>query len=72
MKVEKVAENEAFFRIHLGSGKIGEADFTFSLLTNGSGLLFEFPEGKYLVPMEEIVGDLIKELEIVREENEKC
>lgn len=66
MKIEKV-NNELFLRIPLASGTFGEQEFTISITVDGSGILVEFKDNKYLLRMEEVIKEIIKK---IGEENE--
>lgn len=58
MKIQKV--DGAFLRLKLADGSIGKENFTVSMIANGSGILIEFDDAKYLVSTEEIVKEVMR------------
>jgi hypothetical protein len=48
-------------RVPLAQGKFREEDFTISLLVDAQGLVVEFKNGSYLLPMEDLIAEVLKE-----------
>lgn len=59
MDIQKAREQDLFLRTELGHGKYGDEEISVSLATNGSFLLVEFENEKYIVNVQSIVEDVI-------------
>lgn len=60
MKIQKAGEKALFLRTQFGKGKFGDEEVSISLAVNGSSLLVEFEESKYIVNVQSIVEDVIE------------
>jgi|GEM_PF-2918570 len=58
MKIRKVENN--FLRAKIADGFVSGESFVVSVLTDGSGILIEFDDEKYLLETSEIVKEIIK------------
>lgn len=58
MKIEKV--ETVGVRIKMADGSAGEEDFVLSLLADGSGVVVEFENEKYLISTEEIIKEVVR------------
>ncbi len=55
MDIQKARKQDLFLRTQLGQGKYGKEEVSISLAINGSFLLVEFEDDKYIVNVKSIV-----------------
>jgi hypothetical protein len=60
MDIQKAREQDLFLRTQLGSGTFNGESVDLTIAANGSFLMVEFADEKYIVNMQSIVEDVIK------------
>ena len=60
MDIQKAKEDDLFLRTQLGEGKMGDEEFCLTIASNGSFLMVELEEEKYIVNLRSVVEDVFK------------
>ena len=60
MKVERLKDGRLFLRIKIAEGELGDESFVVSMISNGSGVVIEFDDAKYIVSIEDIVKEVMR------------